>query len=393
MNKKIIVGTSSGVILLTIMCVLITTFMLRNNSAPVEEANEPEQVEVEPAKPSLDSFHDEILPVLESMTPEEKVGQLLFARIPATNAVSELEKYKLGGYILFGRDVEGRSLEQIKETNLSYKNSSIRVEPFLGIDEEGGLVSRLSYAGLADFKSPKELLAEECGLCTVKKDTREKVALLEDLNINVNFAPVADLCDESDSFISVRTAGADPQFVSDYINAVTLIYSDESKVSATLKHFPGYGCNVDTHTGIAIDERPFETYRSADLLPFEAGIKAGADFVMVSHNIVKSMDADLPASLSSKVHDVLSEQLGFAGVTITDDLSMGAISNYYHGEYPAVVQAVLAGNNMLIVSDYETAFSQIMEALSSEVLTEEMINERIVPILELKARKEMRLTQ
>lgn len=392
MNKKILVGSSSGVILLTIICVVVTAFVLNNNSVPVNEPSiEPEQVEEEVVS-SLDSFFDEIKSTLESMTLEEKVGQLLFARIPAGDAVSELEKFNFGGYILFGRDVEGRSLEQIKDTNSSYKNSAIRVEPFLGIDEEGGVVSRLSYAGLADFKSPKELLGEECDTCAVKRDARNKIDMLKELLIDVNFAPVADLCDNPDSFISARTAGADPEKVAQYVSVVAATFG-ESNISATLKHFPGYGCNVDTHTGIAVDERPFATYRSADFLPFEAGIKAGADFVMVSHNIVKSMDADLPASLSPKVHDILNEQLGFAGVTITDDLSMDAISQYYHGEVPAVVQAVLAGNNMLIVSDYETAFSQILEAVQNETLTEETIDERVVPVLELKAKKSMRLTR
>ena len=127
MNKKILAGSSLEVILLTIICVVVTTFVLNNNSAPVNEPSiEPEQVEEEVVS-SLDSFFDEIKPTLESMTLEEKVGQLLFARIPADDAVSELEKFNFGGYILFGRDVEGRSLEQIKNTNSSYKNSAIIV--------------------------------------------------------------------------------------------------------------------------------------------------------------------------------------------------------------------------------------------------------------------------
>ena len=392
MSKKILVGASFEVFLVVLASVLITTYVMRNNTPAEEIYAEPDPEDIEPTTPTLKDFYDDIEPVLEAMTLEEKVGQLLFARIPADNAVSELERYHLGGYILFGRDVEGRSLEQIKNANLNYKNSTTKIEPFLGIDEEGGSVSRLTYAGLANFKSPKELLGEECDTCALKRDTRDKIAILQDLGINVNFAPVADLCDNPNSFISARTLGSDPEKVSQYIGILSTMYADSS-VSATLKHFPGYGCNADTHTGIAVDERPFDTYRSADLLPFTAGIEAGADFVMVSHNIVKSMDVDLPASLSSQVHNVLTEELGFGGVTITDDLSMNAISNYYHGEYPAVVQAVLAGNNMMIVSDYGAAFSQIMEALSNEVLTEEMIDERIIPILELKARKEMRLTR
>jgi len=338
--------------------------------------------------------YEKIEDLLESMTLDEKIGQLLFARIPASNAVSELTEYHLGGYILFGRDVENRSLEQIKNDVSSYKNAPLKVEPFIGIDEEGGVVSRLSYAGLADFKSPRELLSDGCGLCSVKKETRDKAAMLEDLGINVNFAPVADLCDNPNSFMYQRSAGSDPEFVSEYINAVTSIYSFESKnISATLKHFPGYGCNVDTHTGIAVDDRPIEEYRSADFLPFSKGIEAGADFVMVSHNIINAVDSANPASLSSEIYKILKDELKFSGVAITDDLSMDAISQYYHGTYPATVQTVLAGSNMLIVSDYKTAFSEIKKAVEDGVISIDLIEERLLPVLDLKNKKQMRLTR
>jgi beta-N-acetylhexosaminidase len=209
------------------------------------------------------------------------------------------------------------------------------------------------------------------------------------LGINVNFAPVADLCDDPDSFITSRTAGADPTFVSEYINAVTNIYTYESTVSATLKHFPGYGCNVDTHTGIAVDERTLEDYRSRDFLPFSAGINAGADFVMVSHNVINKIDSNNPASLSPEIHRILNEDLGFAGVTITDDLSMNAIAEYYHGDYPATVQAVLAGNNMLIVSDIETAFTEIKNAVSAGLIDESRLDLVLTPVIKLKIEKDL----
>ena len=128
-------------------------------------------------------------------------------------------------------------------------------------------------------------------------------------------------------------------------------------------------------------------------MPFSAGIEAGADFVTVSHNIVKAIDANNPASLSPAVNQILRNDLDFKGVIITDDLSMDAIATYYHGDYPATVQAVLAGNNMLIVSDYKTAFDEIKNAVTSGVISEELINERITPILDLKYKKQMRLTR
>src|SRR5699024_3252097 len=108
---------------------------------------------------------------------------------------------------------------------------------------------------------------------------------------------------------------------------------------SVMKHFPGYGDNGDTHTGVVIDERPYSTFETSDFLPFESGIKAGGPCILVSHNIVKSMDKNYPASLSKNVHNILRENLNFSGVIMTDDLAMDAVKAYVeNGE--AAVQAV-----------------------------------------------------
>lgn len=340
---------------------------------------------VEIKKP--EASQEQIQTVLNSMSIDNKIGQLLFARVPEENALENISKYSLGGYILFGRDVEGQTFLEIHDKVISWQEAASSVGLFIGIDEEGGLVSRLSYAGLADFKSPRDLLGLDNDMLAVKNDTREKVSILDSIGVNVNFAPVADLCDDPDSFITSRTVGADPEFVSDYIKTVTKIYTRESDISATLKHFPGYGCNVDTHTGIAVDERTIEEYRTRDFLPFSAGIKAGADFVMISHNIISSIDSNNPASLSPEIHRILNMDLGFKGITITDDLSMDAITEYYHGEYPATVQAVLAGNNMLIVSDIESAFNEIKNAVSAGLINESRLDSILESVIKLKIEK------
>ena len=108
-------------------------------------------------------------------------------------------------------------------------------------------------------------------------------------------------------------------------------------ITCVLKHFPGYGGNADTHTGIAYDSRPLEAFQQSDFLPFQAGIQAGADLVLVSHNIVACMDSQLPASLSPEVHRILREDLGFSGVVITDDLVMDGIRDFAGTEQAAVL--------------------------------------------------------
>ena len=150
-----------------------------------------------------------------------------------------------------------------------------------------------------------------------------------------------------------------------------------------LKHFPGYGSNVDTHTGIAIDERSLDSFRQTDFLPFDAGIEAGAQAVLVNHNIVTCMDADRPASLSPAVHQVLREELGFNGVVMTDDLIMDAIRQYTGGEDAAVL-AVQAGNDMLISSDFVTQYNAVLAALNDGRITSGQIRAAAVRVIEWK---------
>ena len=322
--------------------------------------------------------------ILDGMTLDEKVGQLLFARAPEMNIKSVATNYHLGGLILFGRDVNGQSLASIK-TKVDGWQRDLNTKLFIGIDEEGGLVSRLSYAGLADFASPQELYAQG-GMDAILTDTATKINVLDSIGVNVNFAPVADVCEDKNSFIYARTFGQNAAATADYIKNVTEKYHG-SNISATLKHFPGYGCNVDTHSLISVDTRSLASLQENDFLPFEAGIKAGADFVMVSHNIIQEVDLSAPASLSHGVHKILTDDLGFSGIVITDDLSMNAIAEHYHGEYPAEVQAVLASDNMLIVSDYVTAFNNIKSAVENGIISESYLDYQLMPVLGLKVKK------
>ena len=152
---------------------------------------------------------------------------------------------------------------------------------------------------------------------------------------------------------------------------------------SVMKHFPGYGDNVDTHTGIAIDERPYSTFQNSDFLPFISGIESDGPAILVNHNIVKCMDSDLPASLSKNVHNILREELNFTGIIMTDDLAMDAVKTYVeNGE--AAVQALLAGNDMIITSDFETHRKEVLKALQQNIISEDTINTAVKRILACK---------
>ena len=223
------------------------------------------------------------------------------------------------------------------------------------------------------FTSPQRVWAAG-GMDAVVLDTQEKDQLLSSLGFNVNLAPVADVSTDGGDFIHDRAFGQDAAATADYVAQVTAQMSADN-MGSVLKHFPGYGNNADTHTGIALDARPMETFESSDLLPFAAGTEAGGGktAVLVSHNIVQCMDPDLPASLSPAVHDVLRTELGFDGVAMTDDLAMDAVAAY-SADGAVAVMAIEAGNDLIITTDYRTQIPKVIEAAESGALSQDTID-------------------
>lgn len=341
-----------------------------SQSQPPEPS--PEELELAAAQAYVDA-----LPI------ESQVAQMFFVRCPEIDAVALAEQYDIGGYILFGRDFEQQTKESVQQTIASYQEAAA-VPMLIGVDEEGGSVVRVSAnpnLRASRFRSPQALFAEG-GMDLIGSDTKEKDALLISLGINVNLAPVCDVSTNANDFIHARTFGKDAAQTSEFVRTVVQ-QMQEDKIGMVLKHFPGYGNNVDTHTGIAVDERGIESFRQSDFLPFAAGIEAGAQSVLVSHNVVKCMDTALPASLSPAVHNILRDELEFDGVIMTDDLIMDAITQYTGGENAAVL-AVQAGNDMLISSDFNTQYPAVLAAVQNGTISAERIRESAVRVIRWK---------
>lgn len=216
----------------------------------------------------------------------------------------------------------------------------------------------------------------------MREDALEKCAFLEELGVNVNFAPVCDVSTDPEDFIYKRSFGRNAAETAQYVRTVVETMGERG-MGSVLKHFPGYGNNADTHTGIAVDDRPYDSFAASDFLPFRAGIEAGADIVLVSHNIVSCMDSAYPASLSPRVHEILREDLGFTGVTVTDDLYMDGIRDFVDVE-GAAVQAVLAGNDLLCCTDFEVQIPAVLAAVEQGVVPEARVDEAVRRILTLK---------
>ena len=355
-------------------------------AAPPEEPEEPE--------PPEDPEEAALLALLEDMTLEEKTGQLFFVRVPAENAVEDVMTYHLGGYLLFGRDTQNKTASELIQTIASYQ-AAAELPLLIGVDEEGGTVVRVSsnpHLRSKKFSSPGKLWKQ--GLDALLRETREKSILLKSLGFNVNLAPVADVSTNSGDFIYDRTTGMDAEETADYTARVTEAQSFYG-LGSVLKHFPGYGNNKDTHTGVAVDERSMETFLEQDFLPFQAGIAVEETVwpsgelrrlrpaVLVSHNIVNCMDPSLPASLSPEVHRILREDLGFDGVVMTDDLAMDAVSAYAAGGNVAVM-SIQAGNDLVVTTDYRTQIPRVIQAVRDGALEEEAVDAACLRVLRWK---------
>ena len=360
--------------------------------------------------------------LLSEMTLDEKIAQILLVRYPDdATAASILEKYQFGGYIFFAKDFQGKSAVEVSQMTESLQKVA-KVPIFTAVDEEGGLVARVSSnqkLRKERFASPRELYAAG-GLPLIREDTLEKSRLLSSLGLNLNLAPVVDVSTNPADYMYSRSLGEDAKITSEFARTVidasrtfnselTSENHEASTVSYTLKHFPGYGNNLDTHQGTSLDRRSLVDLLSIDLQPFRAGLIAGAEAVLVSHNIVTALDSARPASLSPVVHELLTNVLGFTGVIITDDIAMGAIANpaaassqnlanpssensadpeslQVLSENPAV-QAVLAGNHLIVTTDYLNSLTAIKSALQRGVFDEAQIDRMARQILAWKSYK------
>lgn len=322
--------------------------------------------------------------LMDSLTLEQKVGQIFLARCPETGAAEAVQQYHLGGFVLFDRDFEGETPSSMAQKIAGYQGVS-HIPLLIAVDEEGGTVNRVSSHKAFrayPFPSPRALYTKG-GLELIHNTEAEKAQLLSGLGINVNLAPVCDITTNPNAFMYRRSLGQSPAVTGEFV-ADSIQTMGRFGVAAVMKHFPGYGNNADTHTGIARDSRSLETLETEDMQPFFAGISAGGGAILVSHTIVEAIDPEYPASLSQPMNYYLRLAMNFDGVIITDDLSMDAIAAQY-GTEEAAVLAVLAGNDLLCSTEFETQYSAVLKACRSGRIPEAVLNEAVERVLRWKA--------
>lgn len=345
------------------------------STTATEETAIPTTIPTEPVDP--------MQMLLDSMTVEEKVGQLFLARCPGETAASDLLTYHLGGYILFGQDFAGETPDSLVEKLQNWQYSA-PIPLLIAVDEEGGTVCRVSSHSAfraSRFPSPRQAFADG-GMEQVLSVETEKARLLSSLGINVNMGPVCDITTEPGAFLFDRSLGQSPEDISRFAVSTVNIMKNYH-LGSVLKHFPGYGNNTDTHTGMARDDRTLEELENSDLIPFAAGMEAGCSAVLVSHTIVAAFDETMPASLSPTVHDYIRKQMDYDGVLLTDDLVMQAITDTFGAEEAAVL-AVLAGNDLLCSTEYAVQYGAVLEAVQAGRITMEQLDTSVMRVLQWK---------
>ena len=335
--------------------------------------------------------------ILDTMTLEEKLWQLFFVApeaLTGEEAVTEssealqqaLAEKPVGGVILFARNLISR--EQTVSLLADVKSAS-RLAPFLGVDEEGGTVSRVGANSAMGVTHLQDMSAYGASgdAAALYGDLYNLAQSLNTLGFNVDFAPVADVTTGSDKNpMKLRSFSSDPERCASMVS-VSVGALQDGGVAACLKHFPGYGtATADDHNGSVSLDRTLEQLEQTEFVPFSAGIDKGAYFVMVSHLSVPAVTGDdTPADLSEKlVTELLRNTLHFQNIVITDAQNMGSIAqNYTSAE--AAVAALRAGVDMILMpQDLQGAYDGVTKAIADGVLTEDRIDRSVLRILNVK---------
>lgn len=360
---------------------------------------------------------DEANEILNSMTLEEKVGQVLMPEIktwngkPVTEVNSEItgiiQKYKLGGILLNEENLSGDANQVIKLTN-DLQNASPDVPLLLSVEQDGGaskiksttpMLSNMALAATGDAKETHKAA-----------DIMSKELLA--LGINVNMGPVLDVVvNPTNEAMGVKSFGSDANRVSKH-GAQYIIAMQENNLITAAKHFPGSGnAIVDSEIDLPVVTTDPETVNNRELAPFKEAISSGVDMIMTSHAAVTALDdtkmhasvtgtdVNTPATFSKQIlNNVLRSKLGFKGVVVSEALNKRAITNYFTPE-EAAINALNAGCDILLVptsissSEDVTRFDKVYNALISAVkngtIKEERLDDAARRVLNLKTKREL----
>lgn len=334
--------------------------------------------------------------LLESMTFEDKVGQMVMAGFEGRSVTSDLENHlnslRIGNVIFFARNYAGAEQMWTFTRDLQ-RLACCRPSPagfFTAIDQEGGVVARL-LSGATVFPGNMALGAADRPAYARRAAAATAQEMLE-LGLNMNLAPVLDVNNNpGNPAIGVRSYGEDPELVAT-MGGEAISASQSAGVLATAKHFPGKGdVTVDSHIDLPSVPHSRDRLNAVELVPFKAAIAAGVGAIMTAHVTFPAIEPEpfLPATMSRNVLcGLLRQELGFKGIIITDDLFMGAVSKRY-GLGEAAIRAIVAGADIVLMchdpDEQAIAVKAIWEAARSGRIPKERIESSARRVLGVKA--------
>ncbi|WP_312649718.1 glycoside hydrolase family 3 protein [Aminipila sp.] len=345
--------------------------------------------------------------LIKSMTLEEKIGQLFIIRpdsldlnltteqisnpkaygvIELNNQMIEsMKAYHIGGIVIFQKNI--LSPEQLTDFINEMKKQS-EISLFVGIDEEGGPVSRIANSKGFDVIRYESM--EAIGLTKDSKNARN-VGLtigsyLKQYGFNIDFAPVADVNTNPENIvIGNRSFGSNPALVAEMVSE-EIDGFHQAGVMSCIKHFPGHGdTKGDTHKGVVSTEKTWEELKQCELIPF-INASQNTDMIMVSHITTPNITSDgLPSSLSNEmIEGKLRKEMNYNGVVITDSMAMGAITQEYTSSTSAI-KAILAGADIILMPEnFVEAYNGIYNAVKDGTISEKRIDKSVLRILSLK---------
>ncbi|WP_284037103.1 beta-N-acetylhexosaminidase [Neobacillus sp. 114] len=346
---------------------------------PNQQAKKPNQQE-----------NQTISEVISKMSLEDKIGQMILAGVSGTtmdaSAKQLISQIHVGGIIFYKNNFETPA-QAVQFVNQLKAGNSSSLPLLLGVDQEGGRVTRLP-GGLVNFPPNKQIGQVNNPDFSFKVGTLLGQELKE-FGLNLDFAPVLDInSNPNNPVIGDRSFGNNAEIVSK-LGVQTMKGIQSQNVITTIKHFPGHGdTSVDSHLDLPIVNKSFKELKELELIPFERAINQGADVVMVAHILLPQLDKTNPGTMSKAVMtDLLRKQLGFTGVIITDDMTMGAITEHFDiGK--ASVESVKAGSDIILVGhDYNNVvkiISSLKTAVQNGEISEQRLNESIERIIQLK---------
>jgi len=321
-----------------------------------------------------------------AMTVEEVAGQVVVASFrgqdPAA-AASLLAEQHLAGVILMAGNIgeRGQVLALTSQVQAAQAATGRDWPAVIGVDQEGGAVARLGT--LVPEMPPFMAAGAVDDAALVRSVYQSQGADVRDLGFTMTFSPVADIATGlDDPVIRARSAGDRPALVAQTATAATLGFLDAG-IIPTLKHFPGHGSvTVDSHVDLPVQTAPVSVLAGWDLVPFAAGVDAGAPVIMMSHVAVPEWGSE-PSTLSPAAYAYLRDALGFDGVIVTDALNMGAVTDRYGAGQAAVVALGAGADLLLMPADTEAALAGIVSAVASGELPRERLDEAAARVIAL----------